>query len=1047
MRRHESNYDIEESASLDLESVPGPVAGPGPGGRKMSWLAQTSGSDSLQVSAKSPSNSRPTSPMRMPSARSTDGGRSTSVRSTGSARSSPGPAGDVFGRLPLPKIRGPGSSQGSRPATPEQLRTPSPANTPGYEGGSPSDPFQITSPRPERSTSKADAPPVFDITSPRPLRSAGSAKQRERRDSAPPIPPILGGAKINRQMMGMMPPLAARGQQSENKMMEELNKRILAMSEERSRLLDQVNELQNKLLKQAMDEPSETCGTDQSPAGSGSGSGSGASRPRLSTNEFAAAVDKLRQENKALRDELKTMRKQNQHLRRNINETEVSRSHEKLSMGSSSASLVPADASATDQLTSHYKKLLMVNVQINQQTEMDKVIDTIVDGGYTTLNAIRVSLFIVDRATNSLWCKVSKDKEELSVIRIPLGQGIAGYVAKTGTLVNIPNAYKDDRFDTSVDKMTGFTTRSILAVPVLDQQHEIIAVLQALNKQDDLGYFDQNDEELMSFMAAQAGICLRKAQMYVQLMTEKVRTETLLQVVRTVSLERDAEQVIKKIAELTYDALYCDRVTFFLLDEVKNELWCKVSKDKDSLGIIRIPVGQGVAGYVALTGQTLNIPNAYEDPRFDPSVDQKTGYRTNSILCMPICDTDGTPVAVVQCLNRSGGPFTQADEDLLAAFSSEIATAIRRSFLETAVSKMSAENDDNAKVVVRGMLSEYFRQANRRPSGLEADAEYAAQFRIDKLKSTKREQILKTWGFDALQYTPEQLMVFVADILDQLNLIERFSIPEDRLRQFLMRVHKGYRNNPFHNFEHAFQVFHVAYMILVTTNLQSLLTQLDALGLLLAALCHDLDHRGVNNAFEIASRSPLALLYNDNSVLENHHAHQCFEILGQPECNILCNLDQSKNEFSVIRKNMIAAILSTDMAQHQQLLSKLQSRSRSFSADSAEDRSFLVCLTLHTADLSNSVLSEQSSISWAHRVMDEFNLQAQKERSAGMTVSAFMEQREKKERAKLQLNFIDYIVHPLWKGVAEVLSNLSEPMSNLKSNRDSWKRMSRGEGV
>ena len=127
------------------------------------------------------------------------------------------------------------------------------------------------------------------------------------------------------------------------------------------------------------------------------------------------------------------------------------------------------------------------------------------------LQCDRASLFLIDEETGGLTLHLDKDQ---AVIRIPRGVGIAGHVATTGEVVNVPEPYLDPRFNKQTDKDTGYLTTSLLCVPVRDDEGEIIAVLQAVNKQGKLPHFTSDDERLIARMSRPAGIALRNAQVF-----------------------------------------------------------------------------------------------------------------------------------------------------------------------------------------------------------------------------------------------------------------------------------------------------------------------------------------------------------------------------------------------------------------------------------------------------------------------------------------------------------------------------------------------------
>lgn len=138
--------------------------------------------------------------------------------------------------------------------------------------------------------------------------------------------------------------------------------------------------------------------------------------------------------------------------------------------------------------------------------------------------------------------------------------------------------------------------------------------------------------------------------------------------------------LILRTAEQTVDA---DRGTVYLIDEAKQELWSLVQEGAKMVKI-RLPLGKGIAGHVGLTGDTVNLADAYEDPRFHPDVDKVTGYKTKSMLCMPLKNKEGKAIGVFQLLNKKNtldGAFSADDEALLEALSIHAAIAVENAQL------------------------------------------------------------------------------------------------------------------------------------------------------------------------------------------------------------------------------------------------------------------------------------------------------------------------------------------------------------------------------
>lgn len=158
-----------------------------------------------------------------------------------------------------------------------------------------------------------------------------------------------------------------------------------------------------------------------------------------------------------------------------------------------------------------------------------------------------------------------------------------------------------------------------------------------------------------------------------------------------VAAESHLESLLTIIAEEVRNILLADRCSVFLVDPYKGELWTKIALGMEEK-VLRIPLGQGIAGFVARTGSAVNIRDAYKDTRFAQDLDRITGYQTRTVLAVPLRGRDGRPLGVFEVLNKSRGTFTEEDEGLLRILATMAATFIenatlyddlRRSHLET----------------------------------------------------------------------------------------------------------------------------------------------------------------------------------------------------------------------------------------------------------------------------------------------------------------------------------------------------------------------------
>ena len=137
-----------------------------------------------------------------------------------------------------------------------------------------------------------------------------------------------------------------------------------------------------------------------------------------------------------------------------------------------------------------------------------------------------------------------------------------------------------------------------------------------------------------------------------------------------------SDAALQDIAARVQATVEADRTTLFQVDRAGGEIFSRVALGLDESVEIRLPLTRGIIGFVARTGRTLRLRDAYNDPRFDQSVDERTGYRTRSMLCVPVTDAQGRVIGAIQAINKRTGVFTDADEARLLALCPEVAAQL-----------------------------------------------------------------------------------------------------------------------------------------------------------------------------------------------------------------------------------------------------------------------------------------------------------------------------------------------------------------------------------
>ncbi len=352
-------------------------------------------------------------------------------------------------------------------------------------------------------------------------------------------------------------------------------------------------------------------------------------------------------------------------------------------------------------ILSRITALLAVANQVSDTLSLDTLLKRIMEITAEAAGADRSTLFLNDPETNELFARVAQG-DLASEIRFPNHLGIAGSVYTSGQAVIIPDAYADARFNKDVDKKTGYRTRNILCVPLRTRARAIIGVTQLLNKKD--GDFSEEDLALLEAITSQASAALLNAQLFEQVEKARQEESQLLEITQAISSELHLQPLLQKIMATTTEMLSADRSTLFLHDARTGELWSSVAQGLETRHI-RFPSHLGIAGSVFTKGETINIPDAYADARFNPEVDKKTGYRTRSILCMPVSNKEGVIIGVAQVLNKKGGPFTRLDERRLKAFTSQAAIALENAKLFDDVLSMKNYNESMLESMSNGVIS------------------------------------------------------------------------------------------------------------------------------------------------------------------------------------------------------------------------------------------------------------------------------------------------------------------------------------------------------
>mmetsp|Transcript_28962 Transcript_28962/g.34161 ORF Transcript_28962/g.34161 Transcript_28962/m.34161 type:complete len:475 (+) Transcript_28962:83-1507(+) len=341
---------------------------------------------------------------------------------------------------------------------------------------------------------------------------------------------------------------------------------------------------------------------------------------------------------------------------------------------------------ATAARLSIMERIVIASRSIADSLDPYDATNTIIKEACGILNADRASIFIISDDGSFLSLMIAEGAKEITV---PMGSGIAGGVASSGKTVNIPDCYADSRFDPSFDSQTGYKTKNMVCSPIKDTTGTVVGVLQIINKAE--GPFDKGDEEVLDLLTAQAGIALRNARMFRAQATVQRKLRSVTDLVRSMqAVDMGVNSLIFTMTSKAPAIVEADRCTIFLVDERANAIWSQQGEIN-----VRIDLDKpGIAATVVKTGNGINIPDAYADSRFNQEVDRTSGYKTNSILCLPIKGA-GKTVGVIQLINKAEGPFNDDDEEMMSTFLDLAGPILSASNLVAKRSSTSSSADGN----------------------------------------------------------------------------------------------------------------------------------------------------------------------------------------------------------------------------------------------------------------------------------------------------------------------------------------------------------------
>uniref|UniRef100_A0A8C4XAC2 Phosphodiesterase n=1 Tax=Erpetoichthys calabaricus TaxID=27687 RepID=A0A8C4XAC2_ERPCA len=692
-------------------------------------------------------------------------------------------------------------------------------------------------------------------------------------------------------------------------------------------------------------------------------------------------------------------------------------------------------------------------------------------------------LFNVHKDATLEECLVHPDCE----IVFPLDTGILGSVATMKKTANVPDVSQDSRFSDFVDQLTECQTRNLLATPIMNGK-DVVAVIMAVNK---IGapHFTAQDEGILMKYLHFANLVLKVFHLSYLHNCETRRGQVLLWSASKVFEElTDIERQFHKALYTVRAFLNCDRYSVGLLDMTKTkeffDMWPVLMGEVPPYEGPKTPDGREIIFYKVidyiLHGKEeikvipyyiYYISNFYNcihilgkktfkwyiyNPQKGPVDD--SGWVIKNVLSMPIVNKKEEILGVATFYNRKDGkPFDEMDETLMESLTQFLGWSVLNTDSCDKMNKL-----ENRKDIYQDMVNYHVKCRNDEIQDIlktrevfgkepwECEEEELYEIIEQELPDPEESEI---YEFHFCDFDHSELNLVKCGILMyyELGVVDKFHIPQEVLVRFMYSVCKGYRKITYHNWRHGFNVGQTMFSLLMTGDLKRYYTDLEAMAMVTAAFCHDIDHRGTNNLYQMKSGNPLAKLHG-SSILERHHLEFAKTLLKDESLNIYQNLNRRQHEH--VMHLMDIAIIATDLALYfkkRTMFQKIVDQSKTYDDWNAwtnymmletTRKEIVMAMMMTACDLSAIAKPWQIQSKVALSVAAEFWEQGDLERTVlQQNPIPMMDRNKADELPKLQCGFIDFVCTFVYKEFSRFHEEITPMLNGILNNRKEWKAL------
>ncbi|KAL3277038.1 hypothetical protein HHI36_012400 [Cryptolaemus montrouzieri] len=641
-----------------------------------------------------------------------------------------------------------------------------------------------------------------------------------------------------------------------------------------------------------------------------------------------------------------------------------------------------------------------------------------------TTKATYASVYMVNMSMYEIYLLTGKQLVVIpSQFRFPIEEGktIGAHVAFNKEYVMVEDIQEDKRFS----RNTGFKSslaQSVLCVPVVTPDGDCFAVYELMRTE--IQPFTKDDLKITIVVTGWMGAAIHQNLQRVAMKKQETLHDHLLLVTKCFFQKGiETRKMVTDLVGFAKETLNVFRGSFYIIDKEYEELTADNYEEgldpynfelvKKNLKVKLLQKDRGIVTLVARSGFTINVKDPARDPRIGKDRELRTGKTIKSMLCMPIIGNGGL-IGIFQLLNKRYGIFTKSDEAILKIFGIYASCCLQFNTLDERLHKQN----------VVGKI--YIELLDKMLKPCIHEQEYFSRTMNMKLPTQFLD--FKWYIPDAIMNDAPQLAVYMIK-----DLCGTGEIIHENLIKFILTTRKLYRNNPYHNFEHAFNFLHCMYGILKRNSM--IFTPLETKALMIASICHDIDHGGLTNTFLMTTNDVIYQLYPESS-WENYHYLVTAHLLELIQIYKIV----SRRDYKQFLNEIKYAILATDLHLYFKNRLKLLPiiNEDTFEISNSDHRCLLKTMMMTVCDLSGQCMPYTTARKITDNVYREFYSQGDKEKKLGFPPLSMMDRDKQHLIPEDQIQFLSVIVLPATEILKSILANTVDLYTECLNLQKTW---------